>query len=155
MRSLVILALLASACVCTEALAAESVPVRGRFSGHTSQPGRFYKVRFRVHGSQIKDEKFVWLAPCRRGGFLRTATSQGRTRIVIERGAWSAPGSYNARLGNTGYKGHFEVVRNRGEFMGLHRARGSFRVKVRVFRHGRPYDYCDTGVIHWTARARR
>ncbi len=91
----------------------------------------------------------VWGASCKSGGFMRTGTAQGKTRISIHNGAWSAPGSYSGKIKGP-YTGHFQMVENRGRFTSADRAKGSFRIKVRG-RSGHPIGRCDTGVIHWTA----
>jgi hypothetical protein len=138
------------ACVAGVAVAAAPSPANGKFSGHTSQRGRYYVIRFRVHGSRIEGQHLVWGASCKSGRTLRAALNQGKTRISIHHGAWSAPGSYSANIKGS-YTGHFQVVENRGRFSSTDRAAGSFRMRVRVYRSGHPYDRCDTGVIHWTA----
>jgi hypothetical protein len=152
MRKTIVAGMLSLFCLTGVALAA-TAPTSGRFRGKTSQHGRDYKVHFAVHGTQVKRFAIVWRASCRSGGFVRTGTAQGNTRIVIHRGRWTSSGSYSGPI-KGGYTGRFRVVESDGRFLSHDKARGAFHIEVRIFRNGHQKDRCDSGVIHWTARRR-
>ena len=131
-------------------------PDQGSFGGTTSQPGSWPRVRFRVSGSGVRNDTVWWVANCRSGKSLMSATAFAPVPIVA--GGWSASGgSYVFSPGRRNYPstgpvvGHFRVIENTGQFTSPISATGVWRLSAVIYRHGKRIDSCATGIVRWVA----
>ena len=124
-------------------------PRQGAFVGSAPQGPGGFQISFSVSGSAIRNSDIAWQAQCRSG----KEWSDHALSSYLPLNGWNLDGRDYANGNLNGITEHVHLIADAGHFTTPTRAAGVFSLSVVLVQNGRQIDTCQTGTIHWTARA--
>lgn len=124
-------------------------PRQGAFVGNAPQGPNRFQISFSVSGSAIRNSDIAWQAQCRSG----KEWDDHALSPYAPLSGWTGDGRDYVTANANGITEHVHVIEDTGHFTTPTRATGVFSLSVVLDENGRQIDTCETGTIHWTARA--
>ncbi len=123
-------------------------PRQGAFVGNAPQGPKRFQISFTVSGTAIRNSVIAWQASCRSG----KEWDDHALSAYIPVSGWTGGQDY-VTTNVSGITEHVHVIADTGHFTSPARAAGVFSLSVVLDENGQEIDTCNTGTIHWTARA--